>query len=275
MGNGTDAAFRERKTDMCIDREKLTEILRETRKLVLNEKEASQVTEKGRADYVTQVDFHVQEFVRGRLEEAWPDIQFMGEEKDNSSLDFGGSVWILDPVDGTTNLIHGFMHSAVSLGLCERGEVVCGAIYQPYTDEMFYATKGEGAWLNGKRIHVSDAPSMEDSLIAIGTTPYEREYADQNFALFKKIFLDCQDIRRIGSAAIELAYVACGRLDAFFEQNLKPWDFAAGTILIEEAGGTVTDFEGKRPVPWKNGSIIGSNGKIGAILVEKYMGGIH
>lgn len=260
---------------MRIDMEKLTGILRETRKLMLDEKEASQVTEKGRADYVTRVDFHVQEFVRDRLEEAWPDIQFMGEEKDNSSLDYGGSLWILDPVDGTTNLIHGFMHSAVSLGLCEHGEVVCGAVYQPYADEMFYAAKGEGAYLNGEQIRVSGAVSMKDSLIAIGTTPYEREYADQNFALFKKIFLDCQDIRRIGSAAIELAYVACGRLDAFFEQNLKPWDFAAGTILIEEAGGRVTDFRGKRPVPWENGSIIGSNGKIGTILVEKYMEGIR
>lgn len=259
-----------------MDREKLTAIIRETRELVLNEQEASQVTVKGAADYVTQVDFHVQEYVRSRLAELWPDIQFMGEEGpsgkgDKSGLDFDKAVWILDPVDGTTNLIHGFRHSAVSLGLCVGGEVVCGVIYLPFTDEMFYAAKGEGAYLNGRPIHVSRAASMAESLISVGTTPYEHEYADRNFELFKKIFLDCQDIRRIGSAAIELAYVACGRLEAFFEMNLKPWDFAAGTILIEEAGGTVTDFEGRKPVPWENGNIIGSNGAVGRILIEKYM----
>lgn len=256
---------------MRTDIDRLIGIVKETRKMLLDQEEASHVKKKGRSDYVTQVDLHVQEYLRTRLAEEWPDIQFMGEEKDNSRLDFDGAVWILDPVDGTTNLIHGFMQSAVSLGLCDRGEVVCGVIYQPFTDELFHAVKGEGAFLNGRRIHVSGAETMEESLISVGTTPYEHEYADRNFALFKKIFLDCQDIRRIGSAAIELAFVACGRLDAFFEQNLKPWDFAAGTILIQEAGGTVTDFDGNRPVPWKNCNIIGSNKKVGRLLVEKYM----
>ena len=104
--------------------------------------------------------------------------------------------------------------------------------YQPFSDEVFTAVKGEGAFLNGEPIHVSRAETMADSLISIGTTPYEHEYADRNFEIFKKVFLDCQDIRRIGSAAIELAYVACGRLDAFFEMNLKPWDYAAGLRCV-------------------------------------------
>lgn len=256
---------------MTIDMEELIKLVKETQPLLTNEKAAAQVTVKGISDYVTQVDFQVQEFLKERLREEWPEIQFMGEEKDNSEIDFDGAVWILDPVDGTTNLIHDFRNSAVSLGLCDRGEMVCGVVYQPFTDEVFHAQKGKGAFLNRKPIHVSASASMGESLISIGTTPYEHAYADRNFAIFKKVFLDCQDIRRIGSAAIELCFVACGRLEAFFEMNLKPWDFAAGLLIIEEAGGTVTDFEGGRPLPWEKGNIVGSNGKIGRILVEQYL----
>ena len=256
---------------MQIDILKLVEIVKETRNLLMNNEEASQVTVKGAKDYVTQVDLHVQEYMRRRLGEEWPEIQFMGEEKDNSDLDFEGALWILDPVDGTTNLIHDYQNSAVSLGLCDHGEIVAGVIYQPFSGETFYARKGQGAYLNGKRIHVTDVSDIGESLISFGTTPYEREYADRNFAMLKKIFMDSQDIRRIGSAAVDLAYVACGRTEAFFEMNLKPWDFAAGIIIIEEAGGTVTDYEQNRIVPWKNSNILASNGKIGKILAEKYI----
>ena len=256
---------------MYIEMEEVLAIVKEAGSLLFDRQEASCITVKGVADYVTQVDFHVQEFIRTRLEERWPDVQFMGEEKDNSDLDFGKAVWILDPVDGTTNLIHGFMHSAISLALCEQGRVSCGVIYLPFTGECFYAQRGKGAYRDGERIHVSEAAAMQDSLISVGTAPYAHEYADYNFDLFKRIFLDCQDIRRIGSAAIELAYVASGRLDAFFERDLKPWDFAAGLLLVEEAGGTGTDFEGKDVIAWQRGSILGSNGKIGKILVEEYM----
>ena len=226
---------------------------------------------KSETDYVTNVDLAVQEFLRERLAALAPDIQFMGEEQDNSALDLTRPCWILDPVDGTTNLIHDFRNSAVSLGLCDKGEMICGVVYQPFSGEVFHAVRGEGACLNQKPIHVSSAVSMAESLISIGTTPYEHEYADRNFEIFKKVFLDCQDIRRIGSAAIELCFVACGRLEAFFEMNLKPWDYAAGLLIIEEAGGSVTDFEGRKPQPWKRGNIIGSNGRLGQILVEQYM----
>lgn len=256
---------------MKIDMNKLVALVKGTKGLLTDKQAVSQVTVKGVSDYVTQVDFRVQEYLREQLHKEWPRIQFMGEEKDNSEIDFNADIWILDPVDGTTNLIHDFRNSAVSLGMCSRGEMVCGVIYQPFSDEVFTAVKGEGAFLNGEPIHVSRAETMADSLISIGTTPYEHEYANRNFEIFKKVFLDCQDIRRIGSAAIELAYVACGRLDAFFEMNLKPWDYAAGLLLIEEAGGTVTGFQGEKPVPWKKGSIVGSNGPIGQLLVDQYI----
>ena len=265
---------------MQIELQKLFEIVREGGALFRDREGAAHIKVKGVSDYVTQVDFHVQELIRTRLQEEWPGVQFMGEEKDNSDIDFTKAVWILDPVDGTTNLIHDFRQSAVSLALYEGKKPVCGVVYQPFTQELFHAVSGAGrekgkngtgAFLNGKPIHVSGAKTMGECLISIGTAPYEHEYADRNFDLFKRIFLDCQDIRRLGSAAIDLAYVACGRIDAFFEMNLKPWDFAAGRILVEEAGGTVTDFEGNSPDFWKKGSILGSNGTIGRLLVEKYM----
>lgn len=256
---------------MKVDAAKIMELARTVKPLFLDHEGASRIQVKGVANFVTQVDLQVQEMIQKGLRNLYPDIQFMGEEKDNSEIDFDGAVWILDPVDGTTNLIHDFRNSAVSLGLCDRGEMVCGVVYQPFTDEVFHAQKGKGAFLNRKPIHVSASASMGESLISIGTTPYEHAYADRNFAIFKKVFLDCQDIRRIGSAAIELCFVACGRLEAFFEMNLKPWDFAAGLLIIEEAGGTVTDFEGGRPLPWEKGNIVGSNGKIGRILVEQYL----
>ncbi|HJA93436.1 MAG TPA: inositol monophosphatase [Candidatus Eisenbergiella merdipullorum] len=265
---------------MQIELQKLFEIVKEGGALFRNREEAAHIRVKGVSDYVTQVDLHVQEQIRTRLMQEWPQVQFMGEEKDNSDIDFTKAVWILDPVDGTTNLIHDFRQSAVSLALYEGGKPVCGVVYQPYTEELFHAVSHEGAshakpdcgaYLNGKPIHVSGAQTMAESLISIGTAPYEHGYADRNFDLFKRIFLDCQDIRRLGSAAIDLAYVACGRTDAFFEMNLKPWDFAAGRILVEEAGGTVTDFEGNSPDFRKKGSVLGSNGKIGKLLVERYM----
>ena len=256
---------------MQVDRKKLFEIVKEGGALFQNRAEAACIRVKGVSDYVTEVDFHVQEHIRTRLMQEWPGVQFMGEEKDNSGIDFTKAVWILDPVDGTTNLIHDFRQSAVSLALYEGGSPVCGVVYQPYTQELFYAQAGGGAFLNGTPIHVSKARGMEECLISIGTAPYEHEYAEWNFDLFRRIFLDCQDVRRLGSAAIDLAYVACGRTDAFFERSLKPWDFAAGRILVEEAGGTVTDFEGNSPDFRKKGSILGSNGPVGRLLLEKYM----
>ncbi|MCD8084463.1 MAG: inositol monophosphatase, partial [Clostridiales bacterium] len=208
---------------------------------------ASVIRVKGVSDYVTEVDFLVQHLVKNRLHELYPEIQFMGEEKDNADIDFSGDVWILDPVDGTLNLIHDFRESTLSLGLWHDGRVCMGLVYQPYTDEMFTAEYGGGAFLNGNPIHVSAETELKKSLISTGTTPYQKEKADENFRDFKEIFLRCADIRRLGSAALELAFVAAGRLEVFYERGLKPWDFAAGLLLVQEAGGRVTGFDG-RPV---------------------------
>lgn len=155
---------------MQIDINELIELVKSVKPMFLNHTEAEHVTVKGRADFVTQVDIRVQEYMRNELSKRWPDVQFMGEEKDNSDIDFNGAVWILDPVDGTTNLIHDFKDSALSLGLCEQEQVTLGVIYQPFLDEIFWAQKGKGAFCNGKPIHVSDTRKLEDSLVAVGTS---------------------------------------------------------------------------------------------------------
>lgn len=256
---------------MQIDLEKVKEIVRGTKPLFMDRERSSQIKVKGLADFVTQVDIQVQEKVQKELEALYPEIQFMGEEKDNSSIDFSKDVWILDPVDGTTNLIHDFRNSTLSLALCQGGELTLGIVYHPYSDELFLAQRGKGAWLGEKQIHVSEIADMEQSLISIGTSPYYRELTDENFAIFKEVFAHSADIRRLGSAALELAYVACGRIEAYFEQHLKPWDYAAGLLLIEEAGGTVTDYEGNPIDVTKVAKIVGSNGAIGNVLVQEYL----
>lgn len=232
---------------------------------------ASSVREKGLADFVTAVDMRVQDTIKEGLLKIAPHIPFMGEEKDNREIDFSGDFWILDPVDGTTNLIHDYRESAVSLALCEAGAPTLGIVYQPYTGEVFLARRGRGALLNGRPIHVSRAESLKESLVSVGTSPYRKELAKKNFQNFYDVFLRCEDIRRSGSAAIDLAHVACGRIDAYFERNLKPWDYAAGMLLVQEAGGSVTDFAGRDIGVSAPSDIVAGNGTIGEILVREVL----
>lgn len=217
--------------------EQAVEIVKKNGKELIGRKGADDVKEKGRADYVTEVDIRVQRLIFEELRKIDPSVQFLGEEKENQEIDRNGNFWILDPVDGTTNLIHDFAHSTISLAYTSEGKVVFGIVYDPFHKECFTAEFGKGAYLNGNLIHVSRSKAMSESLIAIGTSPGNRTYADQTFAKMKQVFDNSQDIRRIGSAALELSYVACGRLDGFYEENLKIWDYAAGALLVEEAGG--------------------------------------
>ena len=256
---------------MKIETDRVLELVKSVKPLFMDHERASRITVKGAADFVTQVDFQVQEQIRRGLFGMYPQVQFMGEEKDNRDIDFSGAVWILDPVDGTTNLIHDFRCSALSLALCDRGQLELGIIYQPYTDELFLAKRGKGAYLNGTPIHVSPIRDLGQSLISIGTSPYKHDLADRNFEDFKRVFLKCSDIRRTGSAAVDLAYVACGRLDAYFERYLNPWDFAAGMLLIQEAGGRVTTFAGNTVDVSGPSDILSSNGRIGILLEDELL----
>ena len=190
---------------------------------------------EGHANFVTNIDREVEEYLQQALLTLVPGSQIIGEEKENGALT-DAPTWIVDPVDGTTNLIHDYRCSAVSIALCENRKPVTGLIWQPYMKEMFYAEAGTGATLNGKPIHVSAHP-FDKALVAFGTSPYHAELAEKTMGLALAFLHACADIRRSGSAALDLAYLACGRIDAYFELTLKPWDYAAGSLLVQEAGG--------------------------------------
>ncbi len=251
--------------------EQIKEIIVEAGKLLKDREAAAHITVKGASDYVTEADKMVQDFIADSLKKAAPAIQFLGEEG-NDDVDLSGSVWVLDPVDGTTNLIHDYKRSSISLTLLENREAKLGIVYQPYTEEFYFAKRGEGAFLNGKRIHVSEAGTMSESMFAVGTSPYDKERLGKiNFESIYKVFMDSQDIRRTGSAAIDMAETAAGRVDGFFERNLKIWDYSAGKLLVEEAGGRVSKFDGSDIHADMKSDIVCANRTIHRILVEQYL----
>lgn len=233
--------------------EQLIDLVHSTKPIIFNQELAHTVTVKGAADYVTKVDFAVQEYLRTELLKLNPDIPLLSEEQENQNLDFKKSCWILDPIDGTTNLIHDYQMSAVSLGLYEHGRMTRGIVYNPFTEETFHAVRGQGAFLNGKPIKVSGREAFDTCIIAIGSSPYEKEKAKWLFPIFQKIFMHTADFRRSASAALDLCYVAAGRVDGFVESNLKPWDYAAGSLIIEEAGGAATRWD-KKALPFLSNS---------------------
>ncbi len=244
-----------------MDIKEILEIVKGAKPLIENREMAGHIEEKGLADYVTKVDTNVQNFIFRELKKLAPNIEFLGEEGGFHQM-IGDTFWILDPVDGTTNLIHDYKHSTVSLALYYRGEIVMGIVYDPYREEIFYAGKGRGSFRDGKPIHVSQEESLKDTIISFGTAPYQKELASDNFVRLSRVFERTQDIRRTGSAAMDLAYTACGRVGGFFEPRLQPWDFAAGMLLVTEAGGKVTDFSGAPICLEKPGSVLATNEKL-------------
>ncbi|MGE4277484.1 MAG: inositol monophosphatase [Lawsonibacter sp.] len=246
----------------------LSQAVREAGRLFSDREKAAQIKQKGATDFVTQVDVSVQDFLKERLARLAPDVQFMGEEKDNSDLDFTRPMWVVDPVDGTTNLVHGFCYSAVSLALVDQGDVLLGLVYHPYAEELFTARKGLGAYLNGVPIHASEAEHLADSLVDMGTNPGVRAEADRAFRWMREVYDRCHDVRRLGAASICLCYVAAGRLDGYVEGSLKPWDYAAGMLIVREAGGFVCTIDGTEPSLAVGSGILSSNGQIGPELLD-------
>ena len=219
------------------------------------ESQSGAIDEKaGSANFVTVYDVRIQTMLMTRLSEILPEAQFLAEEKENDpSILEQGYTFIIDPIDGTTNFIHNYGISAISVGLLWRGVPVFGLICDPYRGELFEARRGLGAFCNGKRIHVSDRPA-EKGVFAVGTAPYYREtLGDATFAMMRRLYDSGADIRRLGSAALDLAAVACGRADGYAELLISPWDYAAGALLVEEAGGIVTDPDGV-PMQYANPS---------------------
>lgn len=203
------------------------------------------VRHKGTIDIVTEVDIECEKLIVNAITGAYPDHDIIAEEGTNKSSGTG-YVWIIDPLDGTTNYSHGFPMFCSSIALVYKGEALVGAAYDPLRDELFTAVKGKGALMNGKAIRVSKVGEMDDALLATGF-PYDiRSNKRNNLENFNRVALTCQAIRRAGSAVLDLCYVACGRFDGFWEQRLFAWDMAAGALIAGEAGGSVTDMKGKK-----------------------------
>lgn len=225
------------------------------------------ITRKSISDYVTEVDFDSEKTIIEHIKKYFPHHQIMAEESSNSYKK-AEYLWIIDPLDGTTNFIHGFPIIAISIALMCKGEFIIGVVYDPTRDELFYAEKGKGAFLNNRKIKVSSLTDPSLSLIATGFPFRNKQYIDSYLKIFRELFYSVSDLRRAGAASIDLAYVACGRVDGFFEFALSPWDIAAGILLIKEAGGVVSDFEGAEEY-LKTGNIVAGNPVIHQFLVEK------
>jgi myo-inositol-1(or 4)-monophosphatase len=223
---------------------------------------------KGDVDLVTVADRTAENLIRERLAAAFPAHGVYGEEGTRERLD-GEYRWYVDPLDGTTNFAHGIPHFCVSLGLEQRpaglkpdedGTLVAGVIYDPMRDELFVAERDKGAWLNGKPMRVSRTPELAESLVATGF-PSRKRHLSPNVHFYQEFTLRSHGVRRAGSAALDLAYVASGRMEGFWEFKLNPWDTAAGFLLVEEAGGRVTDFSGG-PFRLDSREVLASNGLI-------------
>lgn len=236
-------------------------IVRDAGEIILRREGADRIASKAAQDFVTEVDFRVQSFIKERLQQFWPHIQFMGEEQENSGLDFSKPYWVLDPIDGTTNFIHDFKASVISLALVCDHDPILGVVYNPSTNEEFTAIRGGGALLNGVPIHVSGASSLSEALVFVGTAPYRRAEMDENFRRIQRVYLSSHDIRRFGCTALELCYIACGRADGQFEFGTKPWDIAAGWLILREAGGEVVSVFGGDPPLDGESAIVSTNGK--------------
>jgi myo-inositol-1(or 4)-monophosphatase len=197
---------------------------------------------KGLHNYVTYVDQESERRLIGKLSELLPGSGFIAEE--DPALMPGEYTWVIDPLDGTTNFIHGVPLYCISIGLMHRDETILGVVYEPNLDECFYTWKSAPAFLNGATIHVSPVASIQESLFATGFPYYDYGRLDDYLAIFKHLLQNSCGARRLGSAAADLAYTACGRYDGFFEYGLSPWDVNAGGLLVQNAGGIVTDFRG-------------------------------
>lgn len=210
---------------------------------------------------VTKYDKLIQDFLFTELSAIVPDCKFLGEEGDGNKELTDGYCFIIDPIDGTTNFIKGFEHSAISVALAKDKEIIIGVVLDPDLDNLFYAQKGKGAYLNGKRIQCSDC-DLSHSLVLFGTCPYEHELAHKTFELTEKVFYKAVEVRRCGSAALDICYVASGKADLYYEMILRPWDWAGAYLILKEAGGYATTFEGKKLDANKIDSLVCGNKRV-------------
>lgn len=230
------------------------------------EVENLQVSMKGAGDFVSKADISAEQIIREELMEARPNYGWLAEEGGGTEGKDPTRRWIVDPLDGTTNFLHGLPHWAISIALEYKGEIVAGVVYDAAKDEMFYAEKGEGAWLNQSRLRVSGRSRLIECIFATGLPFGGRSDLPETLQDLARILPACAGVRRFGAAALDLAYVAAGRYDGYWERNLNAWDIAAGLLIVREAGGMVAPVEGESILD--SGSIVAGNEPI----FEKFTG---
>lgn len=234
----------------------------------LGKLDALNVVEKGRMDFASEVDGLAEEAIVKELRRAYPEYAVLGEEGGAQKAARGGGryTWVIDPLDGTSNYLRGLPHYCVSIALTENGEPIHGVVFDPIRNELFTATRGAGAVLNDRKIRIAERKDLSGSIVVTGFPPRDREHAGAQLDCVRELLREAEDVRRTGSAALDLAYVACGRVDGYFEAGVKPWDIAAGVLLVREAGGRVCDYRGaslgRMDMPSdKGGQIVAGNVK--------------
>jgi len=233
------------------------------RKLVhdFGEVEQLQVSQKGPSDFVSTADLMAEKTIREELARARPEYGMLMEESEETKGSDGHHRWIVDPLDGTTNFLHGIPHFAISIALERDGEMIAGVIYNPINDEMFWAERGTGAYLNDRRLRVSGRRELNQAVIATGVPHRGRGNAAQYLPVLERLIPEVAGIRRFGAASLDLAYVAAGRCDGFFEFGLSLWDIAAGIVLVREAGGYVSEISGGHDLT-QSGDILAANDRL-------------
>ena len=222
----------------------IIELVKQAGAIVFDKTLRASVEMKGEADFVTAVDLRISQFVKEELQQLTPQIGFMSEEEKG---EIAPERWVLDPIDGTTNLVYDYQMSSVSLAHVRDNTVLFGVVYNPYNHDLFIAERGKGATLNGAPLPPAPDRELKDCLIEFGAGSTKKQYADLSFALAKEVFQNCLDLRRICSSALAICYVAAGRLNGYFERSLKPWDYAAATLILEECGGKSLNWRGTSP----------------------------
>lgn len=257
-----------------MDYNSIIKLVYEAKKFAVNKSLKSSVSLKGEADYVTAVDTEISAFIKAGLKKIAPSIAFVTEEE--SEHIESGKRFILDPIDGTTNLVHGYNQSSISLAYYDNSEVKFGVVFCPFTYEMFFAIKGKGAYFYSTKYGISkllkvgvenytknrlsvSKLSKKDAIIEFGAGSTKKNMADANFALAKEIFVNCLDIRRICSTALSICYIASGRIEGYFERVIKVWDYAASSLILKEAGGKISDWAGKDLGYTKPSTIVAGN----------------
>jgi myo-inositol-1(or 4)-monophosphatase len=230
----------------------------------MNKLDSLNVFEKTKQDYASEVDSLAEAEIIKELKRAYPQAAFLCEE--SGAMGKGKQTFVIDPLDGTSNFLHGIPHYCVSIALVENGEPIEAVIYDPIKNELFTASKGKGALLNDRKIRVTDRKDLSGALVITGTPPRDRGRIGPHLDFCKALLSTAEDIRRTGSAALDLAYVACGRSDAYFESGIKAWDVAGGMLLVREAGGRVSDFKGRGEHILDAGNIVAGNVRINPML---------